>query len=391
MGAVSVAGGRPGPIRVMLVEDSAVVRGMVRQWLDAIAGVEVVQAAGNGQIAINQVQEADPDIILLDIEMPVMDGMTALPELLRLAPRAKVILASTLSRRNAEVTLRAMSMGAHDYVAKPSFVRQGNDARAEFEAEIVRKVRGLAGLQPRRDGQPGAHIEPTDTDKKGVGRWGAGAVGLVPMPVAGQPIKLRKPSAVPPRALVIGSSTGGPAALARIVAEAGPALRTVPVFIAQHMPPTFTALLGEKLAGLAGIEGGEAVHGAPVVPGRLYVAPGGHHMSLKRCDGGIEIQIEDGPPINHCKPSVEPLFQSAAELYGASTLCAILTGMGHDGVEGVIAIANAGGTVIAQDEASSVVWGMPGAAAAAGACSEIVALQNIGLRLSRALGRRAVA
>lgn len=381
MGTFGVPGANPGPTRVMLVEDSAVVRGMVRQWLEAIPQLKVVQASGNGQLAINQVEAANPDIILLDIEMPVMDGMTALPELLRRAPRAKIILASTLSRRNAEVTLRAMSMGAHDYIAKPSFAREGNEARAAFEAELVRKVRGLAGL-----GTAGGGAAPA-------ARAGGSLAGLgiteglpVQMPTPGTPIRLRRPSAVPPRALIVGASTGGPAALSQIMGEIGPVLRTVPVLIAQHMPPTFTTLLGDKLAGLAGIEGGEAVDGEEVVPGRLYVAPGGRHMALRQAHGKVTIKLEDGPQINYCKPSVEPLFQSAAQVYGAATLCAVLTGMGHDGAQGVMTIANAGGTVLAQDEASSVVWGMPGAAAATGACSELVPLGQMGARLSRALG-----
>lgn len=376
-------------VRVMLVEDSAVVRGMVRQWLDAIPGIEVVQAANNGQVAIDQVVAADPDIILLDIEMPVMDGMTALPQLLKRAPRAKIILASTLSRRNAEVTLRAMSMGAHDYVAKPSFAREGNDARTEFQQELVRKVSGFANGEVMAPGQAsmvGRHRPHISTDESA--NDFAAAPARFPQP--GQPIRFRKASPVPPRALIIGSSTGGPAALNKIIGEMGPALRAVPVLIAQHMPPTFTALLGEKLAGLAGLQGGEAQEGELVVPGRIYVAPGGRHMSLRKEGAVATIRLEDGPPINHCKPSVEPLFQSAAKVFGSATLCAVLTGMGSDGSAGVVAIADAGGTVLAQDEASSVVWGMPGAAAATGACAALVPLDQMGGRLARALGMRAL-
>lgn len=375
MGALGVPA-RAGATRVMLVEDSAVVRGMVRQWLEAVPGVEVVAAAINGKVAIDGVAAARPDIILLDIEMPVMDGMTALPELLRRAPQAKIILASTLSRRNAEVTLRAMSLGATDYVTKPSFVREGGDARNLFKDDLIRKVTGLAGIgQTQAAPSAGSTAE---TVAPGSSNWD-------PVPTGQTKFRLRPISTVAPRVLVIGSSTGGPAALSQVIADLRPVLGSVPVLIAQHMPPTFTALLGEKLAALGGLSGGEAVKGEPVVPGRLYVAPGGMHMGVRKFGAEVVITLEDGAPINHCKPSVEPLFASVASVYGAASLAAILTGMGSDGVQGAVRIADAGGTVFAQDEKSSVVWGMPGAAAARGACAGIVPLDKMGARLKAQL------
>jgi two-component system chemotaxis response regulator CheB len=369
MGALGVPASA-GSIKVMLVEDSAVVRGMVRKWLEAVPGVEVTQTAGNGAIAIEVLGKAVADIILLDIEMPVMDGLTALPEILRRAPRAKVIIASTLSRRNAEITLRAMSLGASDYILKPSFSRDGADARAQFQDELVRKVEALA--RPKLGAVPGGD------------RW-------LPMPAPGTSFSFRRPSLVAPRILALGSSTGGPAALGQVIGDMGSELQRVPTVIAQHMPATFTTLLGETLAKLAGIGGGEAHEGDVVVPGRLYLAPGGRHMRLRK-DGAVTVVVlDDGPPINGCRPAVDPLFDSVAAIYGPATLAAVLTGMGSDGARGARRIADAGGTVFAQDEQSSVVWGMPGATAAAGAAVALIDIARMGPRLVQALkeGKRA--
>jgi two-component system chemotaxis response regulator CheB len=351
--------------RVMLVEDSAVVRGMVRKWLEAVPGVVVVGAANNGQVAIQMAADTAPDIIILDLEMPVMDGLTALPELVRRAPKAKIIIASTLSRRNAEVTLKAMALGASDYILKPSFAREGNDARAAFQDELLRKIVALSGAR--------SHPERRSA-------WTA-------MPEAGAKFSYRPMSSVLPRVLAIGSSTGGPAALSKVLEAAGSDLRRVPVLIAQHMPATFTALLGEKLAALAGLAGGEAKHGEVVVPGRLYVAPGGQHMEVEKQGAVSVIALNSGPPINHCRPAVDPLFESVARVFGSASLGVILTGMGSDGAHGARAIADAGGSVLAQDEASSVVWGMPAAALNAGVCAAQVSLDDMGKRIDRCLSR----
>jgi len=359
-------------VRVMLVEDSAVIRGMVRRWLENVPGIEVVDSASNGQVAIDMTRAIKPDIIILDIEMPVMDGLTALPQILRAAPDVKVLIASTLSRRNAEVTLKAMSLGASDFVAKPSFVRDGNDARAQFQEELVRKVTGLAAATGR--GHRDALTFRAAEDWR-------------PVSAADARITLRKPSPVTPRVLAIGASTGGPAALAQVIEDAKSALGQVPVLIAQHMPPTFTALLGEKLSRIAGLPGGEAVHGEPVVAGRIYVAPGGQHMRVKSSGSGFAIALDTGPPVNHCRPAVDPLFSSIADAYSTAALAVVLTGMGSDGARGAVEIADAGGTVLVQDEPSSIVWGMPGATATAGAASAIVGLTDIGDRISRTLCR----
>ncbi len=380
-------------VRVMLVEDSAVVRGMVRGWLEGMDGIEVVAAADNGQVALDRVAAARPDIIILDIEMPVMDGLTALPGLLRAAPGARILIASTLSRRNAEITLQAMRLGATDYLEKPSFSRDGNDARARFRDELVGKITALAGLNrpvpPSRPAQtvpvslrpaakPGASIsQPHGTVLPGT-RWGA-------IPPADTKFSLRRPSRVRPKVLAIGSSTGGPAALSRLMEQLKGKLEQVPVLLTQHMPPTFTTLLGESLCRLGGLKGGEAEDGAPVVPGHLYVAPGGWHMRLVSKGEGVRVALDDGPPINHCRPAVDPMFESLAEIYGGAVLGLILTGMGSDGAAGAVRIADRGGSVLAQDEKSSIVWGMPGAAMAAGACIGAVPLEAMAQKITAML------
>ena len=198
-----------------------------------------------------------------------------------------------------------------------------------------------------------------------------------------QPIALRAMPATPPRVLVIGSSTGGPQALNAIVAQIGGVLDRAPVLITQHMPPTFTAILAEHLARIAKRPVREAQDGEEINAGTIYLAPGGRHMSVERRDGVAVIALDDGPLVNFCKPAVDPLFSSAAEVWGPKVLALVLTGMGSDGLRGAQAIAAAGGSILAQDEASSVVWGMPGQVAHAGVCSAVLPLNEIAPRLVR--------
>ncbi len=356
-------------IKVMLVEDSAVVRGMVRKWLEAVPNIVVVDSADNGQIAINKVAALMPDIVILDIEMPVMDGITALPIILQKCSKAKVLIASTLSKKNAEVTLRAMNLGASDFIAKPSFTRDGNDARNEFQQELIRKV---TGLLPR--------VAPATRDNNlstTSSSWAA-------MPSANAAFSFRKKSLIVPKILAIGSSTGGPAALTKVFSALNGKLNNIPVLVAQHMPPTFTTILGEKLARISGMQGGEAKDGEPIIAGRLYLAPGGFHMKIAQNNQKQNIiKLDKSPPINHCRPAVDPMFESVAEFYGNSALVSVLTGMGSDGANGAVAIAHSGGTVFAQDEASSIVWGMPGATAAAGACTALIGIDEMGENIAR--------
>ncbi len=350
----------------MVVDDSAVVRGLVSRWLAEAPDIEVVSLQRNGRAALEAIEEADPDIVILDIEMPEMDGMTALPLILRKKPGIPVVMASTLTRRNAEISLKALSLGARDYISKPEG-QHGMVSADDFRQELLAKIRALATPRPGR-----ARRAPA-----------APAVA----PAARKPevvIALRPPSSVRPRVLVIGSSTGGPPALTQLMQQLGGKIGSIPVLITQHMPPTFTGILAEHLAKASGRPAGEGKDGEPIVAGRIYVAPGGHHMLVQ---GGPEpkIRLDDGPPVNFCRPAVDPLFSSAAAAYGPATLALVLTGMGQDGANGGRSISAAGGTVLAQDEASSVVWGMPGATAKAGVCSAVLPLDQIAGRVSQLL------
>src|SRR5665648_54243 len=345
------------PVRVMVVDDSAVVRGLVTRWLQEEPGFEVVARHADGKLAVADVARSAPDVILLDIEMPVMDGLEALPLLLRARPDVRVLMVSTLTKRNAEISFKALALGALDYVPKPETNREITTL-PDFRDEMIRKVRALAGARLRG------------------GPRGDAASGLVPF-------KQRAFSLVPPRVIAVGSSTGGPQALASLFEVLSPALDRCPVVIAQHMPPMFTTILAERLARATGREVREGVDGEPLRPGTIYVAPGNHQMTVLR-PGAPQLSITDGPPVNFCRPAVDPLFTGIAATYGPAALGIVLTGMGQDGAAGALAIADAGGSVIAQDEASSVVWGMPGAAVATGACAALLPpceIANVASRL----------
>ncbi len=367
--------GTSNAIRVMVVDDSAVVRGLVSRWVDEDPDMETVGRFANGQIALSGIVSAAPDVIILDIEMPVMDGMTALPELLKLKPGVKVIMASTLTRKNAEVSLNALSLGATDYIPKPE-TNRGVTTSQEFRSELLRKVKAMV------PGRGGVSRQRTPA----VSRPGVPtASGTTAPAVEGAKYQLQAFSPVKPRILAIGSSTGGPQALAKVIEALASATADIPVVITQHMPPTFTAILAEHLSRSSGRTAKEGEDGESVDAGTIYVAPGGFHMKLVKKDSGPVLSIYDGPMVNFCKPAVDPLFESVVRVYGPATLALVLTGMGHDGAVGAKMIADAGGSVIAQDEATSVVWGMPGAAAEAGACAAVLPLEEIGPKASTVL------
>lgn len=370
-GGASITTGRQGgedPIRVMLVDDSAVVRGLITRMLEAEADIDVVASVGNGQLAVSGLARADADVVVLDIEMPVMDGLTALPKLLEIDPDVKVIMASTLTLRNAEVSIRALQAGAADYVPKPSASREltgGND----FRRDLIAKIRSLGGARrTARAGRPSRRAMPRALPK------------LPP-----KPIVLKAASTMPVDVLAIGSSTGGPQALLSLLRGIGPRLR-VPIFITQHMPATFTAVLADHIARTTGLACSEAKDGETVTAGRTYLAPGNFHMVVERKGVQLVVRLDSGPPENYCRPSVDPMLRSLAKVYGGRVLTAILTGMGSDGLVGGRAVAAAGGTVIAQDEATSVVWGMPGAVATDGICSAILPLSQIAPFVTRMIG-----
>lgn len=358
------------PFRVMVVDDSGAIRGLIGRWIEAESDMVVVASLRTGLDAVTQIERVNPDIVVLDIEMPEMDGISALPLLLAKKPNLIVIIVSTLTRRNAEISFRALSLGAIDYIPKPESARDPA-AVDTFRRDLVQRIRQF-GARLRR---PSATVaSPPLAPASGVGR----AV-LPAQPRA----SLRPLGLLAPRVLLIGSSTGGPQALMALMAQIGPVIDRVPVLITQHMPATFTAILAEHLGRASGRPAREGSHGDIVKAGNIYLAPGGRHMRVVRKDSNVAIALDDGPPVNFCRPAVDPLFASAVNVWKGATLAVILTGMGSDGMRGGKQVVAAGGCIIAQDEASSVVWGMPGAAAHAGICAAILPLGQIGPTLVR--------
>jgi two-component system, chemotaxis family, protein-glutamate methylesterase/glutaminase len=364
------------PLRVMLVDDSVVIRGMISRWLGSEPDIVVAASLRTGLEAVNQVERINPDIAVLDIEMPDLDGISALPLLLAKKRNLIVIMVSTLTRRNAEISFKALSLGASDYIPKPESTREPTAAET-FRHDLVQKIRYL-GAKVRRSSPATATpslVPVPDRVRETVLR--------APTAVASAPMLRRSFSPQNPRVLLIGSSTGGPQALMSVVADIGPVIDRFPVLITQHMPPTFTTILAEHLARASNRPAREAVDGEAVKAGHIYLAPGGRHMRVVRQGMEAVIALDDGPPVNFCKPAVDPLFASAIDVWQGSILALILTGMGSDGMRGGKDIVAAGGSVIAQDEATSVVWGMPGAAASAGICAAVLPLNQIAPKLVR--------
>jgi two-component system chemotaxis response regulator CheB len=363
-------------LRVMLVDDSAVIRGLISRWIEAESDMMVAASLRTGREAVEHVERVDPDVAVLDIEMPDLDGISALPQMLAKKRDLVVIMASTLTRRNAEISFKALALGAADYIPKPESAREIAAAET-FRRDLVQKIRHLGA---RRRGIKIAPASPPLAPAPGVA---ARPLTATSHPVA-QAALLRRPlSATPPKVLTIGSSTGGPQALMALVADIGPVIDRFPVLITQHMPPTFTTILAEHLGRASKRPAHEAIEGETVKAGHIYVAPGGRHMRVVRHGADVVIALDDGPQINFCKPAVDPLFQSAVGVWQGAVMAVVLTGMGSDGMRGGKDVVAAGGNVIAQDEATSVVWGMPGAAAHAGICAAVLPLTQIGSKLVR--------
>jgi two-component system, chemotaxis family, protein-glutamate methylesterase/glutaminase len=359
-------------IRVMLVDDAVVVRGLFARWVEAEPDLEVVATLRTGRDAVNQLERVDPDVVVLDVDMPELDGIAALPLLLEKKRDLVVIMASTLTRRNAEISLRALALGAADYIPKPGSNREVSASTA-FRRDLIEKIRQL-GLRAKR---------LRHGIKARVSRPHKSAPSIVPAAEEITPLRLRQMPLTPPRVLVIGASTGGPQALNRLVVQIDTVIQRAPVLITQHMPPTFTAVLAEHLARVSKFPVREASDGEEVNAGAIYLAPGGKHLKVERRDDMAVIAIDDGPMVNFCKPAVDPLFASAAQVWGSKVLALVLTGMGSDGLAGAKEIVAAGGHVIAQDEETSVVWGMPGQVTNAGLCSAVLPLPEIGGRITR--------
>ena len=340
-------------VRVMICDDSTVIRGALARILQSDPDITIVAKVENGRVAVDQIRAARVDVVVLDIEMPVMDGMTALPLLLRADPSVKVIMASTLTTRGADIALRALRMGAADYLPKPSSIGTVNDDG--FKRELVEKVKGLGRMRRRTP-------------------------ATAPV-FALAPIALRAAAAVPARLLAVGSSTGGPQALFSLVQGLGRS-PGVPVVLTQHMPPTFTPILADHLNRLGLMPCAEARDGETLVANQIYLAPGDRHLLIEGSRvAGLRARLSSDPPENFCRPAVDPMLRSAAAACDGRVLVAMLTGMGRDGQAGTAKIIEAGGAAIAQDEASSVVWGMPGAIAQAGLCHAVLPLPKIAPKL----------
>jgi two-component system, chemotaxis family, protein-glutamate methylesterase/glutaminase len=368
------------PIRVMVVDDSIVARSLVARWVDAEPDMRTAAALSSGREAVEQIGHCRPDVVVLDVEMPDLDGISALPLLLKKKPDTVVIMASALTRRSAEISLRALSLGAADYVPKPETARGASSAA--FRGELIEKIRQLG--RRRLPGGKATFGSPAGEELRPPLRLPAHQRASALWHHAETNTQALRPFATSmPRVLLIGSSTGGPQALTTLIKQLGAVSDRAPVLITQHMPPTFTTVLAEHLTRVSGRRVREAEHGEAVVAGRIYIAPGGRHLRVDGSRGRPTIALGDDPPINFCKPAIDPLFSSAATVWGSGSLALILTGMGCDGTRGASDVVAAGGSVIAQDEATSVVWGMPRAAAQAGLCSAVLALPQIAPKVLR--------
>ncbi len=346
-------------IQVLVVDDSAVVRGLLVRTLETDPQIAIAGTAMHGEAALRILRAKPVDVVMLDVEMPVMDGLTALPQILREFPHARVIMVSALTSEGAETTVRALALGAAGCIAKPvaHSVHEGIDQLAR---ELLPLVKALAGAG---------------------GSTAAPAVNR--LPAATRASRMR--ATIPPEVIVVGSSTGGPNALSKLLSDL-PANFQVPIFIAQHMPPTFTPMLARHLEKDGRRPCREAVHGEAIGRAQTYLAPGDFHLQLERTGRQVITVLNQDPAEHFCRPSVNPLFRSAVSCYGNRVLGVMLTGMGDDGIEGTRQLVASGGQMIAQDEASSVVWGMPGAVVREGLADLVLPLSQIADAICQATG-----
>lgn len=336
-------------IKVLVVDDSVVMRRILAKNLAMDPTIDVVGYASNGRLALAKISQLNPDLVTLDIEMPEMDGLMALSEIRKSHPKLPVIMVSAIDPRAVATTLDALTIGANDYVLKPTHAPH-EDAEKRLRDELIPKIKSLCGYEPKVD----------------IGLARKVSAEAHPKSLFRDQIDI----------LAIGVSTGGPNALTEVLTQF-PSTIPVPIVIVQHMPPVFTRLLAERLMSKSRIPVYEANSGAVLKPGTAWLAPGDFHMEVKRLGQDVRIELHQRPPENACRPSVDVLFRSVASVYGAHSLAVIMTGMGHDGLHGCLHIQEAGGQIIAQDEATSVVWGMPGAVAREGLADKILPLQSI--------------
>lgn len=356
-------------IRVLVVDDSVVIRRLVTQALEPDPQLEVVGAASNGAIALQRIPQLNPDVLTLDIEMPEMDGLETLRRVRREHPQLRVIMFSTLTERGAAITLQALTLGADDYVAKVSNEGSLDRSMIRLREELIPKIKQFFHLPCQFLSQ--AKPEPAHLPAASPARRSQ------PLP---QSMKVR------PKVLVIGVSTGGPTALAAILPEL-PTGFPLPILVVQHMPPLFTRLLAERLHTVCQLPVEEASQGALVTAGKILIAPGDFHLKLSSSRGAAHVYLDQSPPLNSCRPSVDALFTSAGEVFGGAAIAVVLTGMGQDGLRGAEILKAQGASILAQDEASSVVWGMPGAVVNAGLADRVLALDQIVPEILRMAGR----
>ena len=342
-------------IRILVVDDSVLVRKIMCETLAADPELEVVGTASDGKIGLAKISQLHPDLITLDVEMPVLNGLETLRELRKLYPKLPVVMFSTLTERGAEATLNALSLGASDCATKPTNTGSPAAAIAAIRAELIPKIKALCSSAVRQ---------------------------LTALPMPRPPVKVRRPAHRRIEIVTIGTSTGGPNALAEVLPRI-PKDFPVPIVLVQHMPPIFTRLLAERLGSHSEISVQEGSAGTMLSPGRAWIAPGNFHMTVQRAGVGARLGLNQDPPENSCRPAVDVLSRSVAETYGASVLAVVMTGMGSDGVIGAQCIRERGGEVIVQDEPSSVVWGMPGLVHASGQADAVYPLDQLGQEIVR--------
>jgi two-component system chemotaxis response regulator CheB len=358
-------------IRVLVTDDTAIVRRMITDVLSEFDDIEVVGTAANGELALAAIERLRPDVVTLDVEMPVLDGLATLCRLRAVRKDLPVIMFSSLTEAGASATLDALANGANDYVMKPSATRNRAEALDAVRSSLIPLIRLW--------GRPGAR------------RRASVVPPAAPQPAARRPAapRMAPPDRRPPLAVVIGVSTGGPDALARILPKL-PRDLPVPVVVVQHMPSLFTRMLADRLDQQSGVRVVEAEDGMTLEPGTVYLAAGGHHLRLDKRRDSVVCALDDSAPENSCRPSVDVTLRSAAEVWGSRTLVVILTGMGQDGLLGARALKEQGAHVVVQDENTSAVWGMPGAVAKGGFADRVLPLPEIAPAIATSVARRAL-
>jgi two-component system, chemotaxis family, protein-glutamate methylesterase/glutaminase len=350
----AIRSGAVDPVRVLVVDDSPTVRAVFARLIDGEADLEVTGSEESAERALATLLQTSPDVILLDLDMPGMGGLDAMPRMIELAAPARILVVSSLAGRGAEQTLAALSLGAADTLAKPKPGKFDKD----YRATLLRKIRLLGRVAKRSREKAAPPAQP----------------------------QLRPHPKEVPHLIAIGASTGGIHALGQLLGALSQRVQ-LPILITQHLPGSFMEPFVRQLRAASDRPTVVACEGMPVIPKRIIVAPGDAHLTVASdSEGTPVVRLQDGPVASGCRPSVDPMFESCARFYGAHSLGVVLSGMGRDGAEGAAKIVRAGGTIMAQDAASSAVWGMPGAVASAGLASAVLPPEQIALRIAAALG-----